>query len=282
MKKRFATAMLLTWFAIPVLAGDWVERKNQEVDPSRPLGWRFEIPPEWRQASVPEFPYPLGESWKGGEGDVQICWLGNSDTVGLEQLNLETRGYEKGTRRVAGRDASVYQKNQEVFCYLNTPKGYCRIQIHGSNPMQQKILQSFTMIQLASVPVSAEQRFAEWSFLPPPGWQFRAPDLLLVGEDPVCRLTSHSLGREVMPRGWARNQAGQQDPKLKERLEMEPFSSKRGVDGYLVEWKGPQGPLVFGYAAREQKGLRVELLRSSELDRLRRLLDTLRYAPDAK
>lgn len=279
MYSRFVATLLLTWFTLPLWASEWVERKNQELDPNRPLGWSFEVPPAWRQVSVPQFPYPLGESWTGGEGRVEVCWLGQSTSIGIEQFNLEERGYERSQRRVAGRDAVAFQKGEDLFAYVNTPKGVCRLHLSGSNPLQQKILQSFNVIQLAKVAVSPEQRYADWSFQPPPGWTFRAPDLVMMGEEPVCRLSSHSLTRDLMLRGWARNQASQDNPTLTERLGMEPYSSKHGVDGYLVEWKGAKGPLLFGYAAREQKGLRLELLKSSEVDRLRRLIDTLRYQP---
>ena len=97
--------MLLTWLSLPAAAaGQWVEKKNEEADPARPLGWRFEVPVDWHQLSVANFPYPLGEAWNGGEGSLQVCWLGSSATVGKEQLNLESRGYKRSDRRVAGRE----------------------------------------------------------------------------------------------------------------------------------------------------------------------------------
>jgi hypothetical protein len=278
LKSRFATLLLLTWFSAAVwAAGDWVERKNQEPDPARPLGWRFEVPGQWRQASLARFPYPLGEAWSGGDGGFQVCWLGNSTTLGQEQLNLESRGYTRNERRVAGREALVMVRNQDLFCYIKTPKGSCRLHVTGPTPVHDHILQSFTLIETAEVAAGSEQRFADWGFELPPGWLFQAPDTLTFEGAPVCKLTSHTLEREQMVRGWARSQASSENPQLKERVEMEPFTSKKGVDGYLVEWKGPKGPLLFAYVALKQKGLRVELMKPGELDRLRRLLSSLQF-----
>ncbi len=275
----FAVLLLLTWFVLPGWASTWVERRNQEPDSARPLGWSFEVPDDWRSHSLANFPYPLGESWSGSEGSFQVCWLGQSAALGGEQFNLEERGYQRSEVRLAGRDASQFQRQQDVFCYIKTPQGCCRLHITGSNPLQQRIIKSFTLLQVASAAPSTSQKFAEFTFQLPSGWKWKEPDLLTIGDDPVCRLTRHDLSREQMPRGWARTQATQDHPELKERLGMEPFASQKGLDGYLVEWKGPAGSLLFGYAAREQKGVRFQLLKPSELERLRRLLSTLQFTP---
>lgn len=270
--------MLLTWLSLPsAAAGQWVEKKNEEADPARPLGWRFEVPADWHQLSVANFPYPLGEAWNGGEGSFQVCWLGSSATVGKEQLNLESRGYKRSDRRVAGREAVLLVRNQDLFCYIDSPKGICRLHITGANPLHEHILESFSLIQTADVAAGAEQRFGDWSFELPPGWLWKDPDTLTLEGEPVARLTSYPLERDQMVRGWARSQASIENPQLKERVDMEPFSSKKGADGYLVEWKGPKGSLLYAYVAKKQKGLRVELLRPSELDRLRRLLSSLQF-----
>ena len=275
---RFATLLLLTWLSAPGAAtGEWVERKNQEADPARPLGWRFEVPTDWHQASLANFPYPLGEAWNGGDGGFQVCWLGNSTTLGQEQLNLESRGYSRNERRVAGREAQVFVRNKDLFCYIKTPKGSCRLHVSGTTPVHEHILQSFTLVETAEVVAGSEQRFGEWGFELPPGWQFKAPDTFTLEGAPVCKLTGHTLERDQMVRGWARSQASIENPQIKERVEMEPFSSKKGADGYLVEWKGPKGPLLYAYVAQKQKGLRLELIKPGELDRLRRLLNTLQF-----
>ena len=278
LRARFATVALLTWFCLPVWAtGEWVERKNEEADPARPLGWHFEVPTDWRQLALANYPYPLGEAWNGSDGDFQVCWLGASTTLGQEQLNLESRGYRRAERRVAGREAVLLQRKEELFCYIKTPKGSCRLHVKGSTPVHEHILQSFTLVETAEAVAGSEQTFGEWGFELPPGWQWQAPDTLTVDGSPVCKLTTQSLDKTQMLRGWARTQASQENPALKERVAMEPFSSKKGVDGYLVEWKGPKGSLLYGYVARNLKGLRLELLKTSELDRLRRLLSTLQF-----
>lgn len=281
-KGRFVALTLIPWIGWSAWSASWVERQNQEADPGRPLGWRFQVPDDWRQGSLSDFPYPLGESWAGKEGILQVCWLGSPSTVGSEQISLESRGYARADKRVGGRDATLFQKQDDTFCYVKTGQGVCRLHLTGSAPMQQKIMQSFTFLQTAKAGAVVEQRFANWSFELPPGWAWQAPDTLVVGGEPVCKLVEYPLERDQMVRGWARNQAGKENPKLKERTGLEPFSSKHNVDGYLAEWKGPKGPLMFAYAAREQKGFRAELLRSNELDRLRRLVTSLRYHPQAQ
>jgi len=269
---------LLTWLRLPALAAeDWIERLNQQADPARPLGWRFEVPSPWRQTSLANFPYPLGESWNGSDGGFQVCWLGQSASLGQEQLNLESRGFSRAERRVAGRDALLFQRQQEAFCYIKSPKGVCRLHLNGSNPVQEHILKSFTLVETAQAMAGSSQNFAEWNFELPPGWQWQAPDTVVAEGQPVCKLVPYNLERDQMLRGWARNQACAENPKLKERVDMEPFTSKKGVDGYLVEWKGPSGPLLYAYSAQKQKGLRLELLKPAELDRLRRLLNSLQF-----
>ena len=271
----FALALLLTWSARA--AAEWAQHRNQEADPARPLGWSFEVPTAWKQFSVARFPYPLGESWNGDDGSFQVCWLGEISTIGQEQFNLEQRGFSRSSRSVAGREAVLLQKNTDAYCYIKSPKGTARLHLTCATPLFDHILQSFTLIQTQEVAPGGEQKYADWTFELPTGWAWKDPDLLTVGGEPVARLASYSLGPTDMVRGWARIQASQENPKLKEREGMEPFSSKKGIDGYLVEWKGPDGSLLFAYAARGQKGLRVELLRTSELDRLRRLLSTLMF-----
>lgn len=266
-------AALLTWSC--QAAGEWAPHRNHEADPARPLGWSFEVPTPWKQFSVARFPYPLGESWNGDDGSFQVCWLGEVSTVPQEQYNLEQRGYARSTRMVAGRDSVILQKNTESYCYIKSPKGTARLHLTCATPLSEHILQSFTLIATQEVAPGGEQKFSDWAFELPTGWAWKEPDLLTVGGEPVARLANYTLGPTDMVRGWARNQASQENPKLKEREGMEPFSSKKGIDGYLVEWKGPKGPQLYAYAARSQKGLRIELLRDSELDRLRRLLSTL-------
>ena len=268
-------AALLTWSC--QASSDWAPHRNQEADPARPLGWSFEVPTPWKQFSVAKFPYPLGESWNGDDGSFQVCWLGEVSTVPQEQYNLEQRGYARSNRMVAGRDSVILQKNTESYCYIKSPKGTARLHLTCATPLSEHILQSFTLIATQEVAPGGEQKFAEWAFELPTGWAWKEPDLLTVGGEPVARLTKYSLAPTDMVRGWARNQAAQENPKLKDREGMEPFSSKKGIDGYLVEWKGPKGPQLYAYAARSQKGLRIELLRDSELDRLRRLLSTLLF-----
>lgn len=269
-----AATVQLAW-----AAGQWTERKNLEADPARPLGWRFEVPTDWRQVALANFPYPLGESWEGPEGAVQVCWVGNSVTLGQEQLNLEARGYVRSDRRIAGRDAAVYEKKNDLFCYVATPKGKCRLHLTGASQLNGHILQSFTLMEAASAPPAQEVRYEQWAFTLPSGWAFQSPDLLTVNQEPVARLSGHTLAREVMLRGWARSEAAQSNSKLKERLAMEPWTSKPGCDGYLVEWKGPGGSVLFAYTAQQGRGLRMELLRSSELERLRRLLSSVQFRP---
>ncbi len=266
-------AALLTWSC--QAAAEWALHRNQEADPARPLGWSFEVPTGWKQFSVAKFPYPLGESWNGDDGSFQVCWLGEVSTIGQEQFNLEGRGFARSSRTVAGREAVLLQKNTDAYCYVKSPKGTARLHLTCATPLLDHILQSFTLIQTQEVAAGGEQKFGEWAFVLPTGWAWKDPDLLTVGGEPVARLAKYTLGASDMVRGWARNQASQENPKLKDRDGMEPFSSKNGIDGYLVEWKGADGPLLFAYAARSQRGLRVELLRGSELDRLRRLLSTL-------
>lgn len=257
-----------------------MEHKNQTPDPARPVGWRFETPTGWRQGAVNKFPFPLGEGWTGEDGQLQVCWLGTSVTMGQEQYNLEQRGYARTDTRVGGREAVVLQQNQDTYCYVNTPKGTCRLHLVGSNPTQQRILRSFGILDVIQAPVGEERRFASWSFEMPPGWKWLEPDTLLVDGAPVCKLTSHSVDRQLMVRGWARVQAQQENADLKERVEMEPFTSRHGNDGYLVEWRTAGGDSrIFGYLAENQKGLRLELLKLGELDRLRRLLMSVQYRP---
>ena len=272
---RFALAALLTWSC--QAAAEWAQHRNQEADPARPLGWSFEVPTGWKQFSVAQFPYPLGEAWNGDNGSFQVCWLGDATTIGQEQFNLEGRGYKRNNRTVAGRDAVLLQKNTDTFCYIKSPKGTARLHLTCATPLLDHILQSFTLIQTQEVAAGGEQKFGEWTFELPTGWAWKEPDTLTVGGEPVARVANYTLAPTDMVRGWARVQASQENPKLKEREGMEPFSSKKGIDGYLVEWKSSNGPLLFAYAARGQKGLRVELLRSSELDRLRRLLSSLMF-----
>lgn len=273
--QRFALTALLTWSAWA--ASEWAQHRNQEPDPARPLGWSFEVPGTWKQFSVAKFPYPLGESWNGDDGSFQVCWLGDVSTIETEQYNLEQRGFTRGSRTVAGREGVWLQKNTDCYCYIKSPKGTCRLHLTCATPIVDHILQTFTLIQTQEVVPGGEQKFSEWTFELPPGWAFKEPDLLTIQGEPVARLAKYTLAATDMVRGWARNQASQENPKLKEREEMEPFSSKKGIDGYLVEWKGSDGPVLFAYAARSQKGLRIELLRASELDRLRRLLSSLAF-----
>lgn len=277
MKHTLCLSLLLCGVAAAV---NWTEHKNLEPDPARPLGWRFEVPNDWKQSSLARFPYPLGESWDGADGNLQVCWLGNSITVGKEQLTLEERGYARSDRRVAGRDAEVFEKNNDLFCYVRTPQGECRLHVQGSNPVSQHILQSFTLMEAAPAPATTDPvRLGSWLLTPPPGWSFQAPDMFKAGEQPVVRVSVEDLPKDSMVRGWARNEGSQSNPKLKERLGMEPFSNSRGVDGYLVEWKGPAGSQLYAYTALHGKGLKFELLRPSELEHLRRLLSALQVQP---
>lgn len=278
MKSRFATLLLLTWLAQGAATEEWAKKENQEPDPGRPLGWRFEVPASWRKTAVANFPYPLGEAWNGTEGGFRVCWLGETPKVGQEQINLLNRGFSREEKRVAGREAVLLQKANELYCYVKATKGSCRLHITGGPNLSEHILNSFTLVDLADTALGGEQKYSDWSFELPPGWKWQDPDLLVADGEPVARLASYPVPRDMMVRGWARNQASQENPKLKERVEMEPFTSKRGIDGYLVEWKGPTGAsLLFAYAALKQKGLRVELLRTSELDKLRRLLSSLQF-----
>ncbi|MBS2033800.1 hypothetical protein JST97_02380 [bacterium] len=275
MAQRFALVALLTWSCSA--ASEWAQHRNQEADPARPLGWSFEVPSSWKQFSVAKFPYPLGESWNGDDGSFQVCWLGDVNTIETEQYALEQRGFVRGSRTVAGREGVWLQKNTDCYCYIKSPKGTCRLHMTCATPLVDHILQSFTLIQTQEVAPGGEQKFSDWTFELPTGWTFKAPDLLVIQGEPVARMANYSLPPTEMVRGWARNQASQENPKLKEREGMEPFSSKKGIDGYLVEWKGADGPVLFAYAARGTKGLRFELLRASELDRLRRLLNSLAF-----
>jgi hypothetical protein len=270
--RLFVVSLALTWHAC---SQDWVERKNQESDPARPLGWRFEVPPDWKQSPVPQFPFPLGEGWNGKDGSVQICWLGKSAASSSEQLSLEQRGYLRSERRVAGRNAVVLERKEERFCYVDTPQGTCRVFARGSNPVVGHILQSFSLLEAIQSSSVIRQTYTNWSFELPKGWTLQAPDVLLVGKDPVCKLSSFPLEKGQMLRGWARSDG------KGERIGMEPFTTRSGLDGYLVEWKTEQGEQISAYVAQASQGLRFTLLRSSELERLRRLLGSLQFLAPA-
>lgn len=273
MHKVLSFSLLLTALAGAAPAG-WTPHTNEEPDPARPLGWSFETPNEWRQAPMPSFPYPLGESWTGKDGLVQVCWLGSHGALS-EQSNLEERGYARSERRLAGREAVCLESKDDTFCYVKTPQGQCRVHVKSSHSISAHVLQSFTMRQTAAASAADDVVYEKWSFQLPNGWTFQAPDLLQAGGRPIARLSHHPLPKEVSLRGFARND-GKESEGLKDRLDMEPFSSRNGVDGYLVEWKTAGGSQVFGYAGAGGEALRLQLLEAGGLTSLRRLLTTLK------